>query len=204
MAINAIIWDLGGVLVRTNNYASRDALAARHGMMRATLEELVYGEESGHQAQLGLIDIHQHWENVCAALGIPHEEVEAFRSHFWRGDQLDGELIDFIRALKVNHRTGLLSNAFSNLRQVIHETWHIEDAFDTMVISAEEGLIKPDPRIYQVALDRLGVKAGDAVYIDDMLQNVVGARQMGMHAIQFHTSEQVRSKVSEIIAEDYR
>ncbi len=132
MAINAIIWDLGGVLVRTNDYASRDALAARHGMTRAILEELVYGEESGHQAQLGLIDIHQHWENVRAALGIPYEEVEAFRSHFWRGDQLDGELVNFIRALKVNYRTGLLSNAFSNLRQVIQETWHIEDAFDAI------------------------------------------------------------------------
>lgn len=204
MAINAIIWDLGGVLVRTDNYASRDALAARYGMRRATLEELVYGEESGHQAQLGLIDDQQHWENVRTALGIPFEEVEAFRSHFWRGDQLDEELVDFIRALKVNHRTGLLSNAFSNLRQVIQETWHIEDAFDAMVISAEEELIKPDPRIYQVALDRLGVKPGDALFIDDMLQNVEGARQMGMHAIQFHNSEQVRSEVSEIIAQDYR
>src|SRR4030067_1418666 len=167
MAINAIIWDLGGWWVRTRDYAGRAALAARHGMKRASLEELVYGEESGHQAQLGLIDVQQHWENVRAALGLSSGEVDEFRSHFWRGDQLDGELIDFIRMLKGDYRTGLLSNAFSNLRQVIRETWHIEDAFDAIVISAEEGLIKPDPRIYQIALARLAVKHRGAVFIDD-------------------------------------
>ena len=204
MTIRAVIWDLGGVLVRTSDYASRDALAARHGMRRAALEELVYGEESGHQAQLGQIDVQQHWENVRTALGIPFEEVEAFRSHFWRGDQLDGELVEFIRALKRNHRTGLLSNAFSNLRQVMRETWHIEDAFDAIVISAEEGLIKPDPRIYQVALDRLGVNPREALFIDDMLQNVEGARRLDMHAILFRSPEQARREVSMLINEDHR
>ena len=204
MTIYAIIWDLGGVLVRTGDYASRDALAASHGMKREALEELVYGEESGHQAQLGLIDVQQHWENVRTALGLPSEEVDAFRSHFWRGDQLDSELVDYIRTLKGNFRTGLLSNAFSNLRQVIQETWQIEDAFDAIVISAEEGLIKPDPRIYQVALDRLGVKPWEAVFIDDMLQNVEAALHLGMHAIHFRTPDQSRNEVSRIVKEDHR
>jgi len=204
MTIRAVIWDLGGVLVRTSDYTSRDALAARYGMRRAALEELVYGEESGQQAQLGQIDVQQHWENVRAALGIPFEEVEAFRSHFWRGDQLDGELVDYIRSLKRNYRTGLLSNAFTNLRQVMRETWHIDDAFDAIVISAEEGLIKPDPRIYQVALDRLGVKPREAVFIDDMFQNVEGARRMDMYAIHFLSPEQARREVSILINEDHR
>jgi epoxide hydrolase-like predicted phosphatase len=204
MTIRAVIWDLGGVLVRTSDYTSRDALAARYGMRRAALEELVYGEESGRQAQLGQIDVQQHWENVRAALGIPFEEVEAFRSHFWRGDQLDGELVDYIRSLKRNYRTGLLSNAFTNLRQVMRETWHIDDAFDAIVISAEEGLIKPDPRIYQVALDRLGVKPREAVFIDDMFQNVEGARRMDMYAIHFLSPEQARREVSILINEDHR
>jgi epoxide hydrolase-like predicted phosphatase len=203
MAINAIIWDLGGVLVRTSDYASRDALAARHGMKRAALEELVYGEESGHQAQLGLIDVQQHWENLRAALGLSSDEVDEFRSHFWRGDQLDGELVDFIRTLKGDYRTGLLSNAFSNLRQVIRETWHIDDAFDAIVISAEEGLIKPDPRIYQIALDRIGVQPREAVFIDDMLQNVEGARRMNVHAVHFRSPEQARKEISRIISEDH-
>ena len=204
MTIRAVIFDLGGVLVRTQDYTSRDALAKRHGMTRDVLEELVYGDESGLSAQLGIIDIHQHWENVRIALGLPAEEVEAFRKHFWRGDQVDAELVQFIRSLKAHYRTGLLSNAFSNLRQVIMEVWQIEDAFDVMVISAEEGLVKPDARIYQVALDRLDVKPEEALFIDDLPQNVEGARLVNMHAIQFLTPEQARSEIDFLLNEDHR
>lgn len=202
--IQAVIWDLGGVLLRTNDYASRDELASRHGMTREDLERLVFGEESGHQAQLGLIDVNQHWENVRHKLGLPAEELEAFRKSFWRGDQIDDELVAFIRRLKQDYRSGLLSNAFSNLRQVLHESWKIADIFDVIVISAEEGLVKPDARIYQLALDRLGVSPRNSIFIDDLPLNVAGARKLGMQAIQFQSTEQARSEVMKIIGEDHR
>lgn len=204
MTIKAIIWDLGGVLVRTNDYTSRDALAARFGMSRAELEELVYGEDSGHSAQLGIIDVKQHWENVRKVLGLSFEEVDSFRNRFWSGDRLDSELVAFIRSLKNNYRTGLLSNAFSNLRQVIREIWKIEDVFDVIVISAEEGLIKPDPRIYKLALERLGVDPPDALFIDDMLENVESARVQGMNAVQFRTPDQALKEVYRHINEDQK
>lgn len=199
MSIRAVIWDLGGVLVRTNDFASRAELAAQHGMSREALEELVYGEDSGKRAQLGLIDVNQHWENVRTALRLPDDQVDEFRTLFWGGDRLDVGLIDFIRDLKREYRTGLLSNAFSNLRQVIRETWQIADAFDAIVISAEEGVVKPDPRIYRISLDRLEVQSGEALFIDDMRPNVDAARRLGMQAIQFLSAEQARSDVLNIL-----
>lgn len=199
MSIRAVIWDLGGVLVRTNDFASRAELAAQHGMSREALEELVYGEDSGKRAQLGLIDVSQHWENVRTALRLPDDQVDEFRTLFWGGDRLDVGLIDFIRDLKREYRTGLLSNAFSNLRQVIRETWQIADAFDAIVISAEEGVVKPDPRIYRISLDRLEVQSGEALFIDDMRPNVDAARRLGMQAIQFLSAEQARSDVLNIL-----
>lgn len=199
MSIRAVIWDLGGVLVRTNDFASRAELAAQHGMSREALEELVYGEDSGKRAQLGLIDVSQHWENVRTALRLPDDQVDEFRTLFWGGDRLDVGLIDFIRDLKREYRTGLLSNAFSNLRQVIRETWQIADAFDAIVISAEEGVVKPDPRIYRISLDRLEVQSGEALFIDDMRPNVDAARRLGMQAVQFLSAEQARSDVLNIL-----
>lgn len=199
MTIRALIWDLGGVLVRTNDYASRAALAARFGMSHESLEELVYGEDSGKRAQLGQIDVNQHWENVRAALNLQADQVDEFRKLFWRGDRLDVELVDFIQELKKEYRTGLLSNAFSNLRQVIRETWQIEDAFDSIVISAEEGVVKPDPRIYRISLNRLEVQPGEALFIDDMFPNVDAARQLGMQAIQFMSAQQAKSDVLDLL-----
>jgi epoxide hydrolase-like predicted phosphatase len=197
--IKAVIWDLGGVLVRTTDYTRRDAVADKFGMTREALEELVYGEDSGHKAQLGIIGVEQHWENVRSALGLAPEEVDGFRHDFWSGDQLDEELVTYIRALKSNYQTGLLSNAFSNLRQVIRDVWRMEDVFDQIVISAEEGLIKPDARIYQLILRQLKVHADEAIFVDDMPKNVEAAQRLSMHGVLFCNPQQAREAVSRIL-----
>jgi len=155
MAIKAIIWDVGGVLLRTEDYALREQLAAELGVTRDHLEMAVFAGEIGGQAQRGEISVSELWEAVRQAYDLSHEEVIRFEEFFWGGDVLDTKLIDHIRSLKGKYHTGLLSNAWLDLRAVITDRWQIEDAFDTMTISAEEGVMKPDARIYQIALARL-------------------------------------------------
>ena len=57
---------------------------------------------------------------------------------------------------------------------------------DEMIISAEEGIAKPDERIYRIALEKMGVEPEEAVFLDDLSANVEAARQLGMKAVQFH------------------
>jgi len=83
MIIQAVIWDLGGVLVRTEDYAPRQALAQRYGMTLAEIEEFVFSGESGDRAQRGEISVEQHWENQGRQLGLSPEEIQAFRNEFW-------------------------------------------------------------------------------------------------------------------------
>lgn len=64
--------------------------------------------------------------------------------------------------------------------------------FEGIVVSGREGMIKPDPRIYRILCDRHGVVATQALFIDDSLANVEGARAVGMHAVQFQSPEQLR------------
>jgi len=195
MTLNAVIWDLGGVLVRTEDYHPRQMLADRFGMTRLELEELVYWGESGSMAQRGEIDSEQHWDNILRILSLKADELEGFKREFWRGDVVDFELINTIRAYKANFKTGLLSNAFSDLRHVITHIWNFADAFDEMVISAEVGLVKPDLRIYQLALDRLGILADQAIFIDDFIENVEGAQRAGMQAVVFKNLDQIRTEL---------
>ncbi len=191
MKIKAVIWDLGGVLVRTEDGLPRQQLAERLKISRTELEQIVFGGASGKQAQKGEITSTQHWENIRKVFGIQVNEVKAFQEEFWGGDVVDYELIDHIRGLKrLSYTTGLLSNAFSDLREYVSMEWKIADAFDQMVISAEVRLMKPDERIYRLAINRLDVQPGEAVFIDDMLENVQGARAAGMHAIQFQSRTQ--------------
>jgi len=120
-------------------------------------------------------------------------------SEFFIGDRLDIELVDTIRCLHGRYKTGLISNALSNVRAAIEDKWHMADAFDAIIISAEIGVMKPDPHIFHFALQSLGVQPAEAVFVDDFAHNVEGARAVGMHAIQFHTPEQVRKDLEAIL-----
>jgi epoxide hydrolase-like predicted phosphatase len=202
MAIRAIIWDLGGVLVRTEDRAPREGLARRLGMTRPELEELVFSGPSGRKAQHGLLAVDQHWQNLRQELKLSAEEIAAFQKEFWGGDRLDGELVDYIRELHKRYRTALLSNAFSDLRQMAGQRWNILDAFDVLIISSEEGVMKPEKRIYELAVERLEVAPHEAVFVDDFLHNVEGAQVAGLHALQFRSPTQIRAELDQLLESD--
>lgn len=199
MSIRAVIWDLGGVLVRTEDHTSREALASRLGVTRLELEEIVFGREAGRKAQLGLVPYDQHWQYLCEQWNLPPSEIPQLQAEFWNGDVIDYSLLCYIRGLRGKYKTGLLSNAFSDLRKQINEIWDFADTFDQIVVSAEEGLMKPDAAIYRVAVSRLGVQAGEAVFIDDMLHNVTGAQAAGLFAIQFKNRVQVQTDLNALL-----
>ena len=199
MTIKAIIWDLGGVLVRTGDLQPRDHIAARFGMTRWELSRLVFGHLDDRGPQIGAISLDQHWEYVRSTLGISLDEIPEFRREFFAGDVLDKDLADYVRALKLNYRTALLSNALANLRKLLEEEWFIDDAFDQIVISAEVSLVKPDPAIYQLTLDKLEVNADEAVFIDDYDRNVFAAQALGIQAIHFKTSQQTRNDLDALL-----
>ena len=68
-----------------------------------------------------------------------------------------------------------------------------------MVISAEVGIMKPDPRIFQYALEQLDVAPAEAVFVDDVIENVEAARAFGMHAIHFTTPRQAISELKQLL-----
>jgi len=204
MNIRAVFWDLGGVLVRTEDHTTRENLAIRLGISRTELENLVFAGNSGNRAQLGEINVEQHWQNLGSKLGLSIEEMVVFQRDFWGGDRLDTALIEYIRALQTCHKIGLISNAFSDLRQTITNVWHIEDTFDDMTISSEVGIMKPDPRIFQMALERLDVHPQESIFIDDFPQNVDGARNINMRAIRFQTRDQTPLELESFLNEIQR
>ncbi len=195
MKIRAIFFDLGGVIVRTEFQAPRQRLAERLGMDYEELVRLVFESETSRTASLGGISEDAHWEAVARQLGRP-DEAKALRDEFFAGDALDRALVDFIRSLRPRWKIGLISNAWSGLRQNISERG-FDDAFDGLVISAEVGVLKPKAEIYLLALDQLAVSPGEALFVDDFLENVEGARAVGMSAIHFKDREQAIREVKQ-------
>jgi epoxide hydrolase-like predicted phosphatase len=200
MRIKAVIWDVGGVLARTEDFTSRDALAQKWGMTRREIDEFVFHGHTGSDAQCGRISEADHWEALRQALKLDEAGILAFREQFFAGDVLDRDLVERIRSLRPRYKTGILSNAFSGLAQLL-ETWAIRDAFDAVAFSAQIGVMKPDPRSYQAALAALDVQPAEAVFIDDFQHNIDGARALGLHAIRFLNSNQAWQDLQNLLAQ---
>jgi len=126
--------------------------------------------------------------------------MQDLESEFFAGDELDMTLVNYIRSLHTRYRTGIISNALSNVRSAIEQKWDIADAFDALILSAEIGLMKPDPRIFHTALQALGVAPAEAVFVDDVAENVAGAQALGMFAMRFIDPVQAKEEVDRLLA----
>ena len=198
--IRALITDFGGVLVRTFDDAPRRSLETRLGLPSHTLEDLVFGGELSIRAQHGEISYDDFWRQIGLQLNLDRRmTVKQLRDEFFSGDAFDHDLMAFIRSVRPRLKTGLISNAWTNARELFTRTIPIIDDFDAVVISAEEGVMKPDPRIYRIALERLGVRAEESIFVDDVLANVQGAEALGIHGVHFRSTEQARRDVRRLL-----
>ena len=199
MTVRAIFVDLGGVLVRTEFQAPRQHLAERLGLEYENVVKLVFEGETSEQASLGRISEEEHWAAVMRRLRLPLSNADAVRDEFFAGDVVDRELLDHLRDLHETYKVGLISNAWSGLRPWIVKQ-KFDDVFDAMIISAEVGLMKPDPRIFELALEKLGVTAPESIFLDDFKAHVDGARELGIHAIQFGAHDQAIDELEKMLA----
>jgi HAD superfamily hydrolase (TIGR01509 family) len=197
--IKAIIFDMGGVILRTEDKTSRTELAKRFGLSREQIEDLVFNSPSAMAATVGSIGEREHWQTVWQGLQVPEAEWEDCEAAFWKGDFLDQELISFLRSQQGTRTTALLSNAWSGARDALTYKHPCLDAFDVSVFSYEVNLAKPDPAIYNLILARVGVEAHQAIFVDDNEANIISAGGMGINAIRFLNTRQALSEIRSLI-----
>ena len=198
MAIRAVFFDLGGVIVRTEYQAPRERLAERLNMIYEDLNKIVFESDSSRKASIGAISTDEHWAAVTRRLGRPASESHNIRAEFFAGDVIDRSLLDFIRSLRPRYKTGIISNAWPDLRNYLIEN-KFDDAFDALIVSAEVGVMKPEPKIYQIALEQVKAGPNEAVFVDDMASNIEAARALGMHGILFQNTEQTLNNLKEML-----
>lgn len=189
--IKTVIFDLGGVIYRTEDAAPRTALAERLGKTRAELEQIVFNNPVALAGERGQASKEDAWKEAARLLELPPEEIPSFYSDFFGGDRLDQQLVQFIQSLRPTFITALLSNNWSpNLEESLRETFGIVDTFDVIVSSAERGVRKPDPAIFLYALDRIGARPDEAVFVDDFETNTRAAAALGLHVVLFRSTQQ--------------
>jgi epoxide hydrolase-like predicted phosphatase len=198
MTIQNIYIDFGGVLVRTDDKGPRTRQAELLGMTSRDLEKIVFETETSKRASTGEIPEEAHWQAVADALHMSRAESQKITDEFFAGDRVDQTWTNFLRGLRPERKVCLISNAWSGLRAYITRQGFV-DIFDAMVISAEVGIMKPDPRIYHLALEELRARPDESVFIDDMLVNVEAARTVGMAGIHFTQPEQALEELKHLL-----
>ena len=194
--VKAVIFDFGGVIVRTEDYGPRRTWDERLGLAPGSVERAVHGSDLWVQAQLGRITTERYWRGVAELVYMRDpRRIDQLRVDYYSGDYLNHRLMGVIKDLReAGCVTALLSNDSLELLPRL-EQLEIESLFDHIFVSAQLGVMKPDPTAYRVALQRLRVKPADAIFIDDMLTNVRGAQSIGLPAILYRPETDVRAEL---------
>jgi epoxide hydrolase-like predicted phosphatase len=196
--IKAIIFDVGGVLIRTHDHGSRRRWEQKLGLSEWESEQIVFNSEMGRKAQQGAISDEALWNWVGQRLNLSTTDLTVFRTDFWAGDALDTGLVDFIRRLRPAYQTAIISNATDRLHDSLVNQHKIADAFDLIVGSAKEKVMKPAPEIFQRTLQRLGRLPEEAVFIDDFAHNIQAAQELGWHTIHFQPGTNVPAELAKL------
>lgn len=197
--VRAVLCDVGGVLihkVRTPNLQQWEISLRLQPM---DLPLAIWHCESALRATIGKGDVDEVWDEVQRKYALTDTEIETFRHDFTAGDQVDAEFVQFLHTIRKTRKIALLSNAWPDARHVFGEKFGLKALADMMILSYEEGLAKPDQRIYDLAAERLQLPHASIVFIDDYPPNVSAARACGMHGVLFETREQAMTELQMLL-----
>ena len=200
MAVRAVIFDMGGVLLRTEDQSGRREWEQRLGLRQGGLSDAVFGSDISYRASIGELKDADVWKNVGEHFKLSEADAGQLARDFFRGDRLDTELASFLASLRPKYKTAILSNAWPAARKTISETLGLGNAVDWIIISAEVGCAKPQERIYRIALDKLGVQPEEAIFLDDMPENVQAARAIGMIGLRFVSTKQAIRDIEGVLS----
>jgi putative hydrolase of the HAD superfamily len=129
-------------------------------------------------------------------------DLAGFGETFFEHLQPNDELFAFMRALRERgYRMAILTNNVREWEPLWRSMLPIDELFELVVDSGFEGVRKPDPRIYEVTLDRLEVAAGAALFVDDTEINCDAARELGMQTVWFRSNAQAIGEIERLLAQ---
>ena len=192
-SVAAVVFDLGNVLITWDPYP---AIAKTVGPNEAT--RLLADEEFDFTSWNHQQDAGRSWDEAEAAAAISHPQWEvalrAYRTNF--KESLVGAIEDTVQILRELHAAGMplygLTNWSAETFPVALGRFDFLQLFEDIVVSGQEGVAKPDPKIFEILRDRIGHSLRDCIFVDDSARNVEAAAEAGLDAILFTDTGHLR------------
>ncbi len=189
--IRAVIFDLLGVLLRKPDMSGRQQWEARLGLAPGGLAKAFTLAEDQVYARLGRAPEAEVWRQVAQDFGLDEATLRELQRDYWAGEGLDPALVRLLGQLRPRYKTAVISNLAASGRERMIEHYRLHEVLDLAVLSGEVGWAKPGHEIFQLAADLLRIRPNEALFIDDALENVLGAQAAGMQALQFLSTAQL-------------
>jgi len=191
VSTRAVIFDFGGVFIDSPFTALVEAAQARN-LDPDHMLGLIFGpydqdtDHPWHRLERGEVTVMEARDQILAdSVAQAGQAVDPFELlAALSGSEVRAEMVEFCRGVRSRGlKTGLLTNNAKEFEDFWRPLIPLDELFDDVVDSSEVGLRKPDARIYELALGRLGVEAADAVFVDDAPGNVAGAERVGIRSV---------------------
>ena len=191
---NTLIFDLGGVILNRWLWDFREYLVTNYGI---TNEDTIniFIKKYYKPYFSGEINEENFWKWALNDLGIKAEwkYLKQKLLDFYEPNSGMLALLNFLR--DKGYKTILLSDQTKDWWPTLNQKWEIESHFDYCIISAEVGVNKPNKRIYEIALEKWRSSAEDSIFIDDLEENLIPAKDLWIKTILYKNTKQLKEEL---------
>jgi epoxide hydrolase-like predicted phosphatase len=200
-----LLVDYGGVLT-TSVWDSFRAFCDAEGLDRDEVRRLFRDDPEAlallRRLETGELSEEEFSAGFGPLLGIPAERHEGLIDRLFGGMEPEEPMIEALRrARAAGLRTGLISNSWGRGR---YDRSMFGELFDGVVISGEVGLHKPQPQIFELGAERVGLLPSQCVFVDDLRENCAGAESVGMIAVLHRQTDETLARLEELLGVSLR
>jgi epoxide hydrolase-like predicted phosphatase len=183
--VRGLLVDFGGVLT-TNVFQSFKQFAEQEGLDRDAVKRAFRDDREAlallRRLERGEIEVDEFEPRFAKRLGLESDRVDGLVGRLFAGIGPEERMLHAVRrARRAGVRTGLISNSWGE--GLGYDQALLDELFDAVVISGDVGVHKPEPEIFRLAADRVGLAPEQCVFVDDLRENCAGAAAVGMTAI---------------------
>ena len=203
--MKGLLVDFGGVLT-TNVFESFRAFCEDEGLDPEAIKRLFRGEpraiEYVRRLERGELSEDGFATGFGELLELEPERRAGLVERMFGHIRPDDEMVEALRHARTQGvRTGLISNSMGAGR---YDRSTFPELFDGVVISGDEGMHKPQPEIYRLGCERVGLEPADCVFVDDLRENCEGAEAVGMTAVLHRGAERTLPRLEELLGVELR
>jgi epoxide hydrolase-like predicted phosphatase len=198
--LRGLLVDYGGVLT-TNVWESFRAFCDAEGLDREKVKHLFRNDPEAlgllRRLETGELSEEDFSAGFGPMLGIPRERHEGLVDRLFAGMRPEEPMLEALRrARSAGVRTGMISNSWGRGR---YDRSMFGELFDGVVISGEVGLHKPQPQIFELGAERVGLPPSQCIFVDDLRENCEGAEAVGMVAVLHRGADETLARLEELL-----